>query len=295
MRILPRNIANAIGNLTENGLQELRLKAEKPVVAAYFGKKYYLSQNGITTERQKALTTSAEEVGDLLLNACQHSLHSFEEQLAKGFISPFDGIRIGVCGSAVTQNGKVISFKNVSSLNVRFHHEVKNCSKSACDFLLRPLKNVLVISEPGGGKTTFLRDLIFQTSLSDEPPNVLLADERNEVAACADGKPQYDLGDFCDVISMADKAFAMQCGIRTMAPQILAGDEIIFEELPSLKKIASAGVKLFCTMHGKADEFFSKISFDEFASVFERFVFLSAKNTPGELVGVFDERQNKLL
>ena len=206
---------------------------------------------------------------------------------------PCGGVRIGICGCAVYQNEKIISFKDISSLNIRLPHEIKNCAKNFCKFLLNPIKNVLIVSPPGMGKTTFLRDLIYQTSFLNKKPNVLVADERNEISGCIDGIPQYDLGCFSDVITMANKKFSFKNGIRTMMPDILACDEICNEDLDWLYDISKNGTRLFCTMHGqnitdiKTNSFCLKIT-----DVFERYVFLCEENN--RKISVYDESFKKL-
>ena len=218
--LLPASAFNALSALG-GGLQEIRLRADKPITVLYKGKKYFLSENGLTLKRNSAIIVSVSDVRSAFLNACQHSVHSFAGQLADGFLSPDGGIRIGVGGTAVTEGSKVVSFKDISSLNIRIPSEIKNCSLPVAKYLLSPIRNVLVVSGPGGGKTTFLRDLIYQTSLLRNPPNVLVADERNEISGTEGGAARFDLGDFCDCVCMADKIFAFASGVRTMTPDVL--------------------------------------------------------------------------
>ncbi len=290
---MPASAFNALSALGV-GLQEIRLRADKPITVLYKGKKYFLSENGLTLKRNSAIIVSVSDVRSAFLNACQHSVHSFAGQLADGFLSPDGGIRIGVGGTAVTEGSKVVSFKDISSLNIRIPSEIKNCSLPAAKYLLSPIRNVLVVSGPGGGKTTFLRDLIYQTSLLRNPPNVLVADERNEISGTEGGAARFDLGDFCDCVCMADKIFAFASGVRTMTPDVLACDEISMKDLPSLREISADGVKLFCTMHGDGPVDIESRGTDNFAGVFERYVFLTDKNMAGEIDGVYDEKMRRL-
>lgn len=295
LSVLPQNLTDGIAKLNMQNLQEIRLRADKPAAVMYGGKKYFLYGGGLTTDKSKAVVLTAADLEKFLLNACQHSLHTFSGQLAQGFVMPYGGVRVGVCGTAVAENGKVLSFKEVSSLNVRIPREVKNCSKNACKYLFDPLCNVLVVSRPGAGKTTFLRDMIFQTSLTENPPNVLVADERNEIAGSFAGKASFDLGSFADVMAMADKSFAFECGVRTMTPDVLACDEISFCDISRLKRLADDGVKLFCTMHGETPD---NIAHGEFADalrqMFDRFVFLTDKRQTGEVAGIFDNNFRRI-
>lgn len=294
--ILPNEVADAIKKLDFKNLQEIRLRADKPVCVLYNFNTYYLTLDGVSQNKEKAIVLSQNQIENTLLRACQHSLHSFSKQLSNGFIMPFSGVRIGVCGCAVYQNDKIVSFKEIFSLNIRFPHEVKDCSKICCKYLLNPVKNTLIISPPGGGKTTFLRDLIYQTSFCDKSLNVLVADERNEISGCIDGVAQYDLGTFCDVICMAEKSFAFKTGIRTMTPDILVCDEICNDDLESLYDISKNGIKLFCTMHGQGvEDILSNVNSKKIRQIFERYVFLKNKDLTGQVSNVFDEDFNKLI
>lgn len=291
--LLPQQVSCAIKKLNLKNLQEIRLRAEKPVAVLYDFKTYFLADDGLTQNETKSITVSQNQVENAFLTACQHSVHSFSQQISNGFIMPCGGLRIGICGCAVYQNEKIVSIKDISSLNVRLPHQIKNCSKNYCQFLLNPINNVLIISPPGMGKTTFLRDLIFQTSFLNKKPNVLVADERNEISGCIDGIAQYDLGNFADVITMAKKDFAFKNGIRTMMPDILACDEICNEDFDWLYDISKNGTRLFCTMHGKnLDDIKTNSYFLKIANVFNRYVFLCDDMDRG--VCIYDENFKRL-
>ena len=291
--ILPEQVSCVIKKLNLKNLQEIRLRAEKPVAVLYDFKTYFLSNDGLTQNETRSIIVSQNQVENAFLVACQHSVHSFSQQISNGFIMPCGGLRIGICGCAVYQNEKIISLKDISSLNIRLPHQVKNCSKNFCNFLLNPVKNILIISPPGMGKTTFLRDLIFQTSFLEKKQNVLVADERNELSGCIDGVAQYDLGNFADVITMAKKDFSFKNGIRTMMPDILACDEICNDDFDWLYDISKNGTSLFCTMHGKnVDDIKTNSSFLKISHIFSRYVFLC--DGVEKRVCVYDENFKRL-
>ena len=292
---LPVEISQAIDSLNSLNLQEIRLRTDRPTTVLYYGKKYFLSANGITADVKNAISVSYKDMENFVMTACQHSLHSFAEQLSKGFLAAFDGVRIGLCGTFVIENGISVSIKEISSLNIRIPREVKGCSIDALPHLTNPIANVLILSKPGAGKTTFLRDLIYQTSFLQNPPNVLIADERNEISGSSEGKIKYNLGNFCDVISMADKVFAFRCGVRTMTPDVLACDEICCNDLEELKQVSECGVKLFCTIHGQDIDDIKRSDFmTSFLDIFDRFVILSNERKIGEVVGIYDKKFSRL-
>ena len=79
-----------------------------------------------------------------------------------------------------------------------------------------------------------------------------MVDERGEIAAIYKGIPQNDIGIRTDVIENIPKSIGMKMLIRSMAPEVIACDEIgSKEDIKAINEAILSGVKGIFTMHGK--------------------------------------------
>ena len=169
---------------------------------------------------------SPERLGRVLAALLDHSLHAREDELRQGFFTLEDGCRAGVCGQALTLNGRVTGMGAVGSLCVRVARAVPGCADGLMPHVVGPdgPRSVLLASPPGMGKTTCLRDVARQLSLAGR--TVCVADERHELAACRRGVPALDLGPCADVMDGGPKALTIPLMLRGMAPEVIVTDEI---------------------------------------------------------------------
>lgn len=282
-KILPTKLVGALDKLDESRLYEIRLRPSG-VSVNYGGRFFGLSDVGLSAVGMKI---SLSDIESVVLKASEYSIYAVNDQIKNGFLSLHSGVRIGICGEVV--DGKTI--KNFSSLNIRFPHEVKGCADKVVSFIQRSrgCYNTLIVSPPGCGKTTLLRDLV--RIISDKGSNVLVADERYEIAAFNQGK-SLDVGKNTDVISGASKSFAFNQGIRYMRPDVLAADEIMSDEdVFAVNKACAGGVNVIATIHASGSDY--KHRFGE-SGLIERIVVLSDSGGPGHLEGVFDGKYGRI-
>lgn len=243
--LLPDNIYNIVcNNANLNSLTEIRLRLNSPLSLAMQGK-YYAAKDS----QNNPVIVSKTDIDYVIGIATQHSVYAVNEQLAYGFLSYRKGIRIGVCGHAVYKNNKLFTIKDINSLCIRVPHQIDTIAKNA-NCVINDFDNCIIISPPGYGKTTLLRNMIKELSIRGN--NILVIDERNELSAISDGVKSLDLGPNTDVLVYADKQNGYIDAVRAMRPDIIATDEIFGKtEIECLCDINRSGVKFLATIHGK--------------------------------------------
>lgn len=256
LKYFPTNIYNILlytlekNSQIEENIQEIRIRVGRPILLK-------LRQADILIE----YVVTQTEVLQTLERLCENSIYAYKNQICAGFITVKGGHRVGITGTAVMEYDKVINMKYITSLNFRIAREVINCSNKILGQMIdRENNNIyttLIVSPPGKGKTTILRDAIRRISngiqeLDFKGKTCGVVDERGEIAAMYQGIPQNDIGMRTDVIENVTKAKGMKMLIRSMAPEVIACDEIgTKEDVEAIGEAISAGVKGIFTMHGK--------------------------------------------
>ena len=242
--LLPRPLREKCHALSEEEMmrtEELRLRAASGLSACIEGRERFLDRAAIEPER----------LMDLLARAAGGSLHRAAASLREGFVTAESGHRVGVCGTAAVRDGRIAGVEPLSSLCVRISREIRSAAEGLPETLLEGgrLRSLLICSPPGGGKTTLLRDLVRR--VSEAGLRVAVADERGEIAAVKDGRPQLDVGPCTDVMSLAPRGESALYLIRAMNPAALAMDEISSpREAEAAETAWGCGTALFATAHG---------------------------------------------
>lgn len=288
LKFLPGRIKKTLSFIDFENIEEIRLRKGLPLVIYKGSSNFFITERAtVTKNRQKALLVNDEDINEALSLICKNSLYTVEDSLKKGFITVDGGHRIGICGNSVTADDKISTIKNISGLNYRIARELKGVSDKLFSNILRDkqIKNTLIISPPGCGKTTLLRDIV--RKLSNSGIKVCVADERNEISALSNGTYGYDLGYSCDVLEGANKAEAMELLLRSMSPQVIATDELGCEnDLKAVKKAVVSGINVIATIHSDSKESVKSTN-PELMRHFKCIITLSRKNGPGTIEEIY--------
>lgn len=210
---------------------------------------------------------------------------------------------MGVIGKAILEQDRVKNLQYISSVNIRVAHEVIGCADKVFPYITkdRQICHTLIISPPCCGKTTLIRDLIRQVSDGNayvRGCSVGVVDERSELGGCYLGVAQNELGMRTDILDGCPKAQGMLMLIRSMAPQVIAVDEIgAPEDIRAMEYAMQCGCTLIASVHGRdMEEVSEKPVLSELVrrKRFERYVVLENRKRPGEIRAVFDQRGSLL-
>lgn len=248
VRMLPpklRKVAMALPIKYTDKVEELRLRT---------GRYPTMLVEGIEREFDVDFRVTENDLRQVLEVATRSSIHAHVDSIKKGFVTADGGVRIGLCGTAVTDNEEITGLRNYSSVCIRIPREKQGCAKGVfTEHFSKQVQSTLIISPPGGGKTTFLRDLVRMVSGSGT--RVCVVDERSEIAGTFEGSTCFDLGRCTDVLSAAPKSEGIFLLLRSMSPQIIAFDEITEpKDIQAAQFASNCGVKLFATAHAKSLE-----------------------------------------
>ena len=238
--LLPATLRRRIEPFSDRHPEEIRLRLLRPPALVVKGREQELAGDKL----------SENEMNQVLERATGASLHSAMPGMVNGYIS-YKGLRIGLCGNAIMNQGQLIGFRDFSSLAIRLPRECRGICAGFIDRLLQGrLENTLIVSPPGLGKTTLLRELI--RILADDGTRVAVLDERNELSASNNGRQHFDLGRCSDVLVGVPKAVGVGMLLRGLNPQAIAMDEISAgEDRLVIERIIGCGVSILASAHGR--------------------------------------------
>ena len=277
LEFLPENVRSGLTHINQKMLYEIRLRVNAPVRINYGGIFRFLGPFGVTDCLDKALCCDYEDIKECVYRAGNCSVYSVEEQIKQGFITAKNGERLGLAGEYVFENGKPLAMRNFSSVCVRVPHEVIGCGHVIYNKCMPDINSgFLLLSSPGLGKTTILRD-ISRLLCEKTCKNVLICDERGEISSGNCGKT-------CDILKYSDKKTAFLSGIRALRPDVIITDELSESDCEVVKKAMVAGICVIASAHFSSMEAMK----EPFFPLFEKYVLLK-EGCLGEIKCIYDK------
>lgn len=299
---LPEPLAAAVAGMPEAWaarVTELRVRRGRPLLALTGDGEAFVGAGGrICADPSRALHPDAAALQALVDRVCGGSVYAVAEQLRQGYVTLPGGHRVGFAGRTVLDPRlSVHALTDVSGVAIRIARALPGVARPVLGRLLvgRPgqdagLASTLVLSPPGAGKTTLLRDLARLASwgvpeLGLPGSQVVVVDERSELAGTFRGVPQHDVGPRTDVLDGCPKAEGIRWALRALSPRVLVTDEIgAPQDTEALARAAHSGCTLFASAH--ADDLAQARRRPGLAALFElgvfdRVVVLSRRNGPG--------------
>ncbi len=174
----------------------------------------------------------------------------FEDMIKSGYITLKNGCRAGISGDVFTVNCKIKTLRSICSVNIRLPSVIYIENRELMEYLEKNnhSKSVLVISPPGVGKTTVLKNIAYSLSTPPVSKRVAVVDTRHEL---------YFEGasSLSDYFSGYPKADGISIASTYFNPQYIICDEIGGEsEAEAISSLQHIGVPLIASAH--AESFF---------------------------------------
>ncbi len=239
LHYLPKALADEIINLSPQKADELRLRLGGACSLTFDGKSIPLD-----TRLDRA------DIDAIVKKMCDGSIYAYRETINNGYITLKSGVRVGICGRAVTEGGRIHGIYDINALCIRIPHDINGIGEPIIKLMKAShySEGVLIYSAPGVGKTTLLRSLITSLAGGDNPKRVAVIDTRGELGCRLEG------GLCADILSGYPKATGIEIAARTLNPEVIVCDEIGADtsEAAAIKAAHNCGVPLLASSHAKS-------------------------------------------
>ena len=265
---LPLRIRGEILRLVDSrgvgagGISEIRLRT--------------VGKNSVTVSGEKMPLTSSvspEDMSKTVSILCDGSLYANRDGIREGYISLPGGVRVGVCGEARYDGGRLVGISNITSLVFRIPTDSFLGSAALYEAWLSCKHGMLIYSPPGVGKTTALRTLVGLIGGTRSGEEVCVVDERREFFHESYSRASVD------ILRGYKRAEGMEIALRTLSPGVIAVDEVgRHSEAEAMLESLNSGVKIIATAHsGSLAELRKRVNMKPFfeADIFDVFVGIS--------------------
>ena len=88
--ILPEQIFKPLAHkIGFSRINEIRIRADKHILISSLGQKFFLSELGACKELNRAIFADKSMIEEIIGNVTERSLYAFNEEIKKGYFSPF--------------------------------------------------------------------------------------------------------------------------------------------------------------------------------------------------------------
>lgn len=239
-KILPSRLCEAIERISPEIVEEIRLHSDRQTTLTCFGENLF---TGIVLSR--------DEMQEILKKMCGGSLYAHVHTIAQGYLCLEDGIRVGVCGSAAIEDGRIIGVNAISGLTVRLPHRIEVNVDPIVPYLQgKSGKGILIYAPPGVGKTTLLRELARRAASPLCGLRTVVVDTREELFYSLD-EEELTL----DVLRGYPREVGIEIAVRSMGAQLILCDEIGGrEDAQAILSAVGRGVSLVASAHAASVE-----------------------------------------
>jgi stage III sporulation protein AA len=281
--------------------QEIRLRCGRPVALSVGRDNVFLTADGIPVYPEALsslpgdlVRTDRREMEEIFLRMCGSSVHTHQHQISEGYITVPGGHRAGICGTAVTENGRVVNIRDISSINLRVARQIFGASDEVLAAIAdgRSICGALIAGPPGCGKTTVLRDIARRLSSCGRfSLRTALIDERGELAATDMGAARSDVGAMCDVLDGYPKGSGMMQALRSLSPDVIICDEIGgSEDAKAVEYSLNCGACVIASAHaGSAAELANRPQLAGLlrSGAFQKIILLCGREKPGKIKEIY--------
>ena len=233
---LPMHFCDAILRMGANPIEEIRLHRGRILTV---------------TSRQKNLgcgiVVSEREIQEIFNRMCGGSLYAYEQTIRQGYIPLEGGIRVGVCGSAACEDGKIIGVHNITGLMIRIPHAIAVDTEPLLHafFADQAQRGMLIYAPPGVGKTTLLRAIAKDISSPRYGHHTVIVDTRGELNV-----ELKDSSLHLDIMCGYPRDVGIEIAVRTLGAQLIVCDEIgSVADAHATLGAANCGVPLIASAH----------------------------------------------
>ncbi len=291
IRYFPANIRKLFEFFDDdfwNKLTSIRITVDSPIIVETQKYKTYLTLQGLSFCMDKCYKATKKDVNNIFEMVTNSSIYAYSRYINDGFITLSGGNRVGVVGNCTVIDGKVTSVGEIYSLNFRIAHEKKGVSMPVMGsvYINGNINNTLIVSPPGCGKTTLLRDIArFLGTYKNSGKIIVCAivDERYEIGGAIGSFERFDIGENNFIISGCSKAIAIPMLTRSMAPDVIVVDEMCDEyDYKAALYAKKSGCKIIASVHGK-NELVNELEAINGENFFETTIVLSSRNGAGTI------------